>query len=298
MTQFLYEDGLGNVVDEDGRPEPMDYIVDQKQFTLETITSHTQYLQQAASERPSQTKQIEVDKPREEDSRMRESTEKRVYTRYTAQDKARFFKLKIEKCMSASAAAKQLEIHIRTAQRWAKQKGDPAVVTVPTTRVKTTTILGAISAAGLIKVSVRIPKPNKKGKADQKSEYISTGTVTGHYISFLKDTLDEMDNYPHMKGHYLVMDNAPIHRSKDIAKYIEVRGYRCASLPSYSPELNPIEQFWSVTKSKVKRHRFLQQEVLSTGIRDACNNVKPSDFHGFVSHSHKSWDKYRNKENM
>lgn len=169
---------------------------------------------------------------------------------------------------------------------------------MPTTRVKTTTILGAISAAGLIKVSVRIPKPNKKGKADQESEYISTGTVTGHYISLLKDTLDEMDNYPHMKGHYLVMDNAPIHRSKDIAKYIEVRGYRCASLPSYPPELNPIEQFWSVTKSKVKRHRFLQQETLSNRIRDERNSVKPSDFHGFVSHSHKCWDKCRNKENM
>ncbi|RCH92418.1 hypothetical protein CU097_009360 [Rhizopus azygosporus] len=34
--------------------------------------------------------------------------------------------------------------------------------------------------------------------------------------------LDEMDLYPHMKGHYL-MDNAPIHTSEDIAKYIESR---------------------------------------------------------------------------
>lgn len=46
---------------------------------------------------------------------------KRDYVRYTAQDKVRFFNLKIEKCMSASAAAKQLGIHIRTAQRWVKQ---------------------------------------------------------------------------------------------------------------------------------------------------------------------------------
>ena len=44
-----------------------------------------------------------------------------------------------------------------------------------------------------------------------------------------------------MKGHYLIMDNAPIHTSNDIAKYVEYRGYRCAYLPSYSPELNPIE---------------------------------------------------------
>lgn len=101
-----------------------------------------------------------------------------------------------------------------------------------------------------------------------------------------------------MKGHYLVMDNAPIHKSEDIAKYITSRGYRCAYLPSYSPELNPIEQFWSVAKSKVKRHRFLEKETLSTRICDACNSVKLSDFYGFVSHSHSCWDKCRNRENL
>jgi transposase len=140
--------------------------------------------------------------------------------------------------------------------------------------------------------------PVKKRKAGQESGYVSSGTVTGHYISFLKDTLDEMDKYPQMKGHYLVMDNAPIHKSEDIAKYIASRGYRCAYLPSYSPELNPIEQFWSVAKSKVKRHRFLEKETLSTRISDACNSLMLSDFYGFVSHSLHCWDKYRNRENM
>ena len=44
--QFLFENGKGSVVDEYGRPEPMDYIVDEEQFRLETLTSHTQYLAQ------------------------------------------------------------------------------------------------------------------------------------------------------------------------------------------------------------------------------------------------------------
>ncbi|KAL1926845.1 hypothetical protein VTP01DRAFT_5491 [Rhizomucor pusillus] len=168
---------------------------------------------------------------------------------------------------------------MKRTRAWSK-KGSPAVVTVPTTRAKITSILGAISTSGLLKISLRIPRPNKKKKADQESEILTTGTVTGHYISFLKETLDEMDKYPHMEGHYLVMDNAPIHKSKDIAKYITYRGYRCAYLPSYSPELNLIGQFWAVAKSTVKRHRFLQQETLSIRIRDACNYVKLTDFHG------------------
>jgi hypothetical protein len=42
--QFLYEDGKGTVVDEYGRPEPMDYIVDEEQYRLETLSSYAQYL--------------------------------------------------------------------------------------------------------------------------------------------------------------------------------------------------------------------------------------------------------------
>ena len=119
------------------------------------------------------------------------------------------------------------------------------MVTVPKTRATTTTILGAISAQGLIKCSLRLPQPppNKKRKREECVGYVSKGTVTGHYISFLKATMDEMNQYPNMKGHYFVMDNAPIHISVDIAKYIEARGYRCAYLPSYSPDFIPMEQF-------------------------------------------------------
>lgn len=97
---------------------------------------------------------------------------------------------------------------------WSK-KGSTAVVTVPKTRAKMTTILGAISASGLIKCSLRLPQVStRKRKRTNASEIISRGTVTGHYLSFLKATMDEMDKYQHMKGHYLVMDNAPILKPK------------------------------------------------------------------------------------
>ena len=57
---------------------------------------------------------------------MKEASSKRAYTLYTDQDKVRFFKLVFEKVMSASAAAKQFGIHVRTAQRWVQMyKTDP-----------------------------------------------------------------------------------------------------------------------------------------------------------------------------
>ncbi|KAG1137624.1 hypothetical protein G6F37_011072 [Rhizopus arrhizus] len=420
--QFLHENG---------RPEPMDYIFDEEQFRLETLSSHTQYLAQLPLERVKIVEAMQVEKEVQPDSDvvMRETPMQRNYTRYSDQDKVRFFRLLFEKCLSAAAAAKQLGIHVRTAQKWAKQyeenpdsifekgrktgrprilhdghksvilecidenpsivldelmkklkqiftelkvskstlfdfikehrnlslkkarfqpinrnseekiqerldwirkwkktdidftrncvfldesafhinlkrsmawsrKGTPAVVTVHKIRATTTTILGAISAEGLIKCSLRLPQPpsNKKRKRGDDVGHVSKGTVTGHYVSFLKATMDEMDQYPHMKGHYLVMDNAPIHTSEDIAKYIESRGYYCVYLPSYSPELNPIEQFWSVVKSKVKRNKFLEKETLITWISEASNSLRSSDFKGIVSYSHKCLDKCRNRQ--
>jgi transposase len=38
---------------------------------------------------------------------------------------------------------------------------------------------------------------------------------------------------------------------------------------AYSPELNPIEQFWAVTKSKIKRCAPLNEENLTSRIIEA-----------------------------
>jgi transposase len=122
--QFLFENGKGPVVDRYGGPEPMDYIVDEEQFRLETLSSHTQYLAQLPLESEKGIEAIQVEKEVVNpggDVKMREISVKRNYTRYFDQDKMRFFKLLLEKCLSVAAAATQLGIHIRTAQIWAKQ---------------------------------------------------------------------------------------------------------------------------------------------------------------------------------
>ena len=125
--QIFYEDGHSNAVDEYVRPEPMDYIIDEERYALETVSSHTQYLHNQPQEN-----NFDVDSMADEDAKddpdvcMKEASSKRTYTLYTDQDKVRFFKLVFEKVMSASAAAKQLGIHVRTAQRWAQMyKTDP-----------------------------------------------------------------------------------------------------------------------------------------------------------------------------
>jgi transposase len=78
------------------------------------------------------------------------------------------------------------------------------------------------------------------------------------------------------------MDNALIHIYIDIDELITSRGYRSIYLPPYSPQLNPIEQFWSVVNNKVKRGTFSDNEDLKTRIAEVCNNVLVHHLKDFI----------------
>ncbi|CEI97364.1 hypothetical protein RMCBS344292_11499 [Rhizopus microsporus] len=125
--QILYEDEHCNAVDEYGKPESVDYIIDEERYALEIVSSHTQYLHNQPQEN-----NFDIDSMPDKDAKydvdvcMKEASTKQAYTLYTDQGKVRFFKLMFEKVMSASVAAKQLGIHVRTAQRCAQMyKIDP-----------------------------------------------------------------------------------------------------------------------------------------------------------------------------
>lgn len=52
-------------------------------------------------------------------------------------------------------------------------------------------------------------------------------------------------------------------------------------LPAYSPELNHIEQFLAITKGKMKCHRPMTEENLSSRVADAYTDVCFCDRDGF-----------------
>lgn len=72
-TLFLDEDGYGNVVDENDSPEPMDYIVNQNEFIVETVATHTEYMKIVASNEPFLIRPMLIEKPKDEDVRMKEA---------------------------------------------------------------------------------------------------------------------------------------------------------------------------------------------------------------------------------
>jgi transposase len=190
-------------------------------------------------------------------------------------------------------------INMRASRAWGP-KGKQAKVVTPTTKGISHSILGCISARGVINVSVRLPKAPAKirkiqGGRKRKATPIDNskddpkGTTAEHYLKFIKDTLDIIDRQKDMIGSYLIMDNASIHTGGDIEKEIKRRnrGYKCVYLPPYSPELNPIEQFWAIVKKTMKRHKLQDYEMLEDRIKHACLEVPPNQLHNICQHSKK-----------
>lgn len=78
--------------------------------------------------------------------------------------------------------------------------------------------------------------------------------------------------------------------SGQIDETIVARRYRSIYLPPYYPELNPIEQFWSIVKNKVKQCSFKATEDLATRIAEACNDIHPKRLQAFFQHSAKCFE--------
>lgn len=57
------------------------------------------------------------------------------------------------------------------------------------------------------------------------------------------------------EGTVIVMDNASFHRKNKLFEILNKHKnkYRLIFLPPYSPELNPIEKFWSLLKQKLRK---------------------------------------------
>lgn len=59
----------------------------------------------------------------------------------------------------------------------------------------------------------------------------------------------------------IVLDGAPFHRRSDIKEAIEKNGHTVEFLPSYSPDLSPIEKKWSQAKAIRRRERCDPHEL-------------------------------------
>lgn len=174
------------------------------------------------------------------------------------------------------------QINMKRSFAWSKV-GTCDVVKLSKTRTKARTVFGAISPHGV--VNVALPLTHELESSIKETENPLNDTAIGYYRNFLSRTMDIMDEFKQLNGQYLVMDDVPINTKQEIQNYIKSRGYSCVFLPPHSPELNPIEQFWSVCESKLKKEPLLDEESFNTKIGIACNQILLSDLTGFCSYS-------------
>jgi transposase len=89
---------------------------------------------------------------------------------------------------------------------------------------------------------------------------------------------------------YLILDNARWHRSRDLKDFFETNQDRLVLifLPAYSPELNPIERVWRITRRQVTHNRYflslenlrialisqlIKWEQLNSALKLLCANI-------------------------
>ena len=85
--------------------------------------------------------------------------------------------------------------------------------------------------------------------------FIFNGSINKElFIAYLKRVL--LPNLP--KNSYLIIDNASFHKGEYIEELIKSYNINLIYLPTYSPDLNPIEKKWSQIKSWYRKlqHKF------------------------------------------
>ena len=82
----------------------------------------------------------------------------------------------------------------------------------------------------------------------------------------------------------MVMDRLGAHRTHKVRRPVQERGAEPWLLPSYSPDLDPIEEAFSKMKTLLKKAAARTREALLEAISRALSAVTPEGAEGFFSH--------------
>jgi transposase len=142
-------------------------------------------------------------------------------------------------------------------------RGERAYGRVPKNRGKNLTLIASMSLSGMGE-SMCI-----EGATDARA-------FEAYVEHFLAPSLTE--------GQVVVMDNLGAHRPERIRELIEARGAELVFVPSYSPDLNPIEEAFSKIKNILRKLGARTHEALLEGMEEALSKVTPTDAAGWFEH--------------
>jgi len=85
-------------------------------------------------------------------------------------------------------------------------------------------------------------------------------------------------------GQVVVMDNLSSHKGARVRELVECRGCELLYLPSYSPDLNPIEQAFAKLKGLLRKAGARTREALLEAMGRALDAVTADDARGFFEY--------------
>jgi transposase len=142
-------------------------------------------------------------------------------------------------------------------------RGERAYGTVPRNTPPNTILIAALTMQGMG------PAVTLQGATD-------TSAFLVYVEHFLLPSL--------VPGQVVVMDNLSAHKSAQVRTLIEGGGCERWYLPSYSPDLSPIELAFSKLKEWLRRAKARAHEALEAAIGRGLDEIGASDARGYFAH--------------
>jgi transposase len=145
-------------------------------------------------------------------------------------------------------------------------RGERARGTAPCGRWTRLSVLGALGREGML--------------AAMSIEAATSGAVFHAYLE--RVLLPELRRSK--PDAVLVMDNLGAHKTPKVRELLDRSGFPYRYLPSYSPDLNPIEPAWAQLKAELRRVAAHEESALHRALGPALDRVSADNSRAYFRH--------------
>jgi transposase len=145
-------------------------------------------------------------------------------------------------------------------------RGERARGTAPCGRWTRLSVLGALGREGML--------------AAMSIEAATSGAVFHAYLE--RVLLPELRRSK--PDAVLVMDNLGAHKTPEVRELLDRSGFPYRYLPSYSPDLNPIEPAWAQLKAELRRVAAHEESALHRALGPALDRVSADNARAYFRH--------------